>query len=94
MQQDYIGVNILQALQSILESWVLPKNKLVYIATHKSSTAIEILKWNSFICFSHNLHLGITNFMKDIDDVWITRAFSVVHKIINTFVQSWKKIES
>ena len=45
MPQDYIGVNILQALQRILESWVLPKKnfgvmgfakeQISLITTHK-----------------------------------------------------------
>jgi len=53
--------------------------------------AVEILKWNSLACFGHNLHLAITNFMKD---DWVACAIGVAHKIINTFAHSWKKRES
>ena len=41
------GVNISQALQSILESWALPENKLTCTITDNGSnviTAVEILK--------------------------------------------------
>ena len=92
MPQDHTGVNISQALQSILESWALPENKLACITTDNGSNviaAVEILKWNNLTCFGHNLHLGITNSMKDDDR--ITRAVGVAHKIINTFAHSWKK---
>jgi len=63
-------VNISQVLQSILESWALPENRLACITTDNGSNMIataEILKWNSLACFGHNLHLAITNSMKDDD---------------------------
>ena len=47
MPQDHTGVNISQAIQSILESWALPENKLAYITTDNGSNviaAVEILK--------------------------------------------------
>jgi len=84
-------VNILQVLQSILESWTLPENRLACITTDNGSNMIavvEILKWNCLACFGHNLHLEIMNFMKD---DWVVHAIGVAHKIINTFAHSWKK---
>jgi len=69
LPQDHTGVNISQALQSILlESWTLPENRLTCITTDDGSNmiaAVEILKWNCLACFGHNLHLEITNCMKD-----------------------------
>ena len=62
-----------------------PENKLAYITTDNGSNvtaAVEILK---LPCFGRNLHLGITNSMKDDR---ITCAIGVVHKIINTFAHS------
>ena len=84
-------MNISQALQRILESWALPENKLICITTDNGSNviaAVKILKCNSFTCFGHNLHLGITNSMKDDQ---ITCAIGIAHKIINTFAHSCKK---
>jgi len=71
----------------------LPENRLVCITTDNGSNmiaAVEILKYNCLACFvGHNLHLAITNFMKDDDRV--ACAIGVAHKIINTFAHSWKK---
>jgi len=81
LPQDHTGVNISKALQSILESWALPENKLACITTDNGSNmiaAVESLKWNSLVCFGHNLHLAITNSMKDDDRV--AHAIGVAHK--------------
>ena len=46
LPQDHTGVNISEALRSILESWSLPENKLAYITTDNGSNvtaAVEIL---------------------------------------------------
>ena len=75
-----------------MESWCLPENRLACITTDSGSNiiaAMRILKWNRLSCFGHNLHLAITNSMKD--DTRVSRAVNVVHKIINTFTHSWKK---
>ena len=50
---------------------------------------MQILKWDRLSCFGHNLHLAITNSMKN--DTCITQAVEVAHKIINTFAHSCKK---
>ena len=92
LPQDHIGVNISEALQSILESWSLPENKLACITTDNGSNvtaAVEILGWNGLSCFGHNLHLAITNSMKDDDH--ISSAIGIAHKIVGAFAHSWKK---
>ena len=38
LPQDHTGVNISEALQSMLESWSLPENKLAYITTYNGSS--------------------------------------------------------
>ena len=40
MPQDHTRVNISQALQSILESWALPENKLACITTDNGNNVI------------------------------------------------------
>ena len=92
LPQDHIGVNIFEAVQSILESWSLPENKLACITTDNGSNvtaAVEILGWNGLSCFGHNLHLAITNSIKDDDH--ISRAIGIAHKIVSVFAHSWKK---
>jgi len=66
----------------------LPEKRLACITIDNGSNMIavvEILKWNCLACSGHNLHLAITNFMKD-DQV--AHAIGVAHKIINTFVHT------
>ena len=68
------------------------REQIACITTDNGSNviaAVKILKWNSLTYFGHNLHLGITNSMKDDDR--ITHAIGIAHKIINTFAHSWKK---
>lgn len=38
------------------------------------------LKWNRLSCFGHNLHLTITNSIKD--DSRVTQAIDIAHRII------------
>ena len=45
---------------------------------------MEILGWNGLSCFGHNLHLTITNSMKDDDR--ISGAIGIAHKIVGAFV--------
>ena len=52
------------------------------------TVAVEILGWNGLSCFGHNLHLAITNLMKDDR---ISRAIGIAHKIVGAFAHSWKK---
>ena len=47
------------------------------------------LGWNHLSCFGHNLHLAVTNSMKD--EVHVARAFGVCRKLVELFAHSWKK---
>ena len=47
------------------------------------------LKWPHLSCFGHNLHLAVTNSIKD--DSRVQRALGVCRKIVSTFSYSWKK---
>ena len=83
------SINISEALQSIIESWSLPENKLARITTDNGSNvivAVEILGWNGLSCFGHNLHLAITDSMKDDDR--ISHAIGIAHKIVGAFAHS------
>jgi len=94
LPEDHTGVNISDDLQSILESWSLPENKLSSITADNGSNVlatVEILGWNGLSCFGHNLHLAITNALKDDDR--ISRAVGIAHKIVDAFVHSWKRKE-
>ena len=48
------------------------------------TAAVEILGWNGLSFFGHNLHLTITNSMKDHDR--ISGAIGIAHKIVGAFV--------
>ena len=90
--EDYTSKNLAPVLHSTLESWCLPENRLACVTTDNGTNivaAMRILKWDRLSCFGHNLHLAITNSMKN--DTRITRAVEVAHKMINTFAHSWKK---
>ena len=50
------------------------------------------LGWNWLPCFGHNLHLTVTNTIKE--DARATRALSLSRKLISTFSHSWKKKRS
>ena len=52
-------------------------------------SAVEILGWNGLSYFGHNLHLAITNSMKDDDR--ISHAIRIAHKIVGAFAHSWEK---
>ena len=90
--EDHTAENLAPVLRNTLESWCLPENRLTCVTTNNCTNivaAMRILKWDRLSCFGHNLHLAITNSMKN--DTRINRAVDVAHKIINTFAHSWKK---
>ena len=67
--------------------------KLAYITTDNGSNVtapVKILGWNGLSCFGHNLHLAITNSIKDDR---ISRAIGIAYKIVGAFahIRSWKK---
>ena len=47
------------------------------------------LAWPRLPCFGHNLHLTVTNSIKD--DGSVNRALGLCHKIVSVFSFSWKK---
>ena len=90
--EDHTAENLVLVLQGVLESWDLPENRLACATTDNGSNivaALRELNWSRLSCFGHNLHLAITNSMKN--DSRITRAIDIAHKIINSFSHSWKK---
>jgi len=44
LPQDHTGVNISQALQSILESWTMPENRLACITTDNGRNMIAVVE--------------------------------------------------
>ena len=92
--ENHTADNLVMVLQSVLESWGLPENRLACATTDNGSNivaAMRKLKWNWLSWFGHNLHLAITNSMKD--NSRITGTIDISHKIVNTFAHSWKKKE-
>ena len=49
----------------------------------------QLLNWSRIPCFGHNLHLAITNAIKD--EGRVSRAIGVTRKLITSFSHSWKK---
>ena len=47
---------------------------------------MEILGWNGLRCFGHNLHLAITNVVKDDDR--ISCAIGITYKIVGAFAHT------
>ena len=92
LPQNHTGINIADALESILESWSLKSEQQVCITTDNGSNmvaAITRLGWNHLYCFGHNLNLAVTNAIKD--DPRITRAVGVCKEVVQHFSHSWKK---
>ena len=86
LSQDHTGINIADALESILESWSLNSEKQVCITTDNRSNIIAAnnrLGWTHLSCFSHNLNLAITN--------GVARAVGVCKKVVQHFAHSWKQ---
>jgi hypothetical protein len=60
--------NIAEAMQAALEAWDLPAERQVCITTDSGSniiSATQKLQWMRLSCFGHNLHLAITNALKE-----------------------------
>ena len=92
MPDDHTGENIAEAMQAALDEWGLPEERQVCITTDSGSniiSATQKLQWVRLSCFGHNLHLAITNALKD--DRRIDRAQGVCKKIVASFSNSWKK---
>jgi len=78
-----------------LANWGLDPADQVCLTTDNGSNIAcatsNRLGWNHLSCFGHNLHLTVTNSIKD--EVRITRAFGVCCKLVELFAHSWKKRE-
>ena len=86
MPADHNVENLAESLRDVLEGWGLQETKEVCITT---DTWYEHPIWSHVPCFGHNLHLAITNAIKD--DSRISRAIGVTRKLITSFSHSWKK---
>ena len=92
MPADHNGENLAESLRSVLESWGLQETRQVCLTTDNGSNLVRashLLNWLHVPCFGHNLHLAITNAIKD--DSRISRAIGVTRKLITSFSHSWKK---
>ena len=70
----------------------LTKEQQIYITTDNGSNlvrACRILDWLYLPCFGHNLHIAITNAIKD--DPRVARALRMIRKLIAHCAHSWNK---
>ena len=92
MPADHTAENLADGMKEILEEWHLSSTRQVCITTDSGANvvkAVRDLDWPWMSCFGHNLHLAITNAMKDEDR--ISRAIGVCKRIVTAFSQSWKR---
>ena len=92
MPEQHTGENIAETMQGTLEAWGLQETCQVCITTDSGSNIInaaERLQMTRLACFGHNLHLGVTNALKD--DSRLSRVLGVCEKIVSSFSYSWKK---
>jgi len=95
MPDNHNGENLAKSLRSVLESWGLQESKQVCLTTDNGSSLVQashLLNWLHVPCFRHNLHLAITNSIKD--DSHVSRAIEATRKLITSFSHSWKKKKS
>ena len=91
--QDHNADNLADVMTETLTNWSLDPVNQVFVTTDNGSNIIcatsSHLGWNHLSCFGHNLHLAITNSMKD--EVRITRAFGMSRKLVELFANSLEK---
>ena len=90
--EDHTGENISDAMVATLESWRLDMTKQICLTTDTGTnivTAASRLNWQRISCFGHNLHLAVTNAIKQVHRC--TRVLGVEKKIVSVFSMSWKK---
>ena len=71
--EQHTSENIAEAIQATLETWGVQKAHEVCLTTDSGSNVIkatEKLQMTRLACFGHNLHLGVTNALKD--DSWLS----------------------
>ena len=92
LPHDHTGANLAEAMEAVLESWELSTARQVCLTTDNGANivcAADLLTWPRLSCFGHNLHLAITNSLKE--DHRCNRAIAVSRKIVSTFSMSWKR---
>ena len=91
--QDHDANNLADVMTETLANWSLNPVDQVCLTTDNGSNIVcatsSRLGWNHLSCFGHNLHLAVTNSMKD--EVRVARAFGVCRKLVELFAHSWKK---
>ena len=92
MPEQHTGENIAEAIQATLEAWGLQEAHQVCLTSDSGSNVVNAakrLQMTRLACFGHNLHLGVTNALKD--DYRLSRTLGVCKKIVSSFSYSWKK---
>ena len=91
--QDQNANNLADVMEEMVENWGLDLHNQVCLTTENRIYFLllhaESLRWNCLSCFGHNLHLAVTNSMKD--DRRVARAFGVFRKLVELFAHIWKK---
>jgi len=89
MPTDHNGENLSESMKLVLNGWGLSEENQICITTDNGSNlvrAYHLLNWLHIPCFGHNLHLAITNTVKD--DSHVARALGVIRKLITHFSHS------
>ncbi len=91
---DHTAENLADGMKEILEHWNLSSTKQVCITTDSGANVVKAVRdlgWPWMSCFGHNLHLAITNSMKN--ENRISRAIGVCNRIVtgssNSARRSW-----
>ena len=90
--EQHTGENTAEAIQAALEVWGLQEAHQVCLTSDSGSNVVNAatrLQITRLACFGHNLHLGITNALKD--DYQLSRALGVRKKIVSSFSYKWKR---
>lgn len=89
---DHTAEQLTETMNDMLGHWKLSASKQIAITTDNGSNikkACKDNKWTNLPCFGHNLHLAITNTMKN--NPRVQRALGVSKKIVAAFGTSWKR---
>ena len=92
MPEDHTGEHLAEVMEATLDAWELNKCNQVCLTTDNGANIVNAgnrLKWQRLPCFGHNLHLAITQALKD--DHRCTRALGLSTEIVSSFSMSWKR---
>jgi len=87
MPADHNGKNLAESMKLVLNGWGLSEENQICIATDNGSNLVQachLLNWQHISYFGHNLHLAITNAVKD--DSRVARALEVIRNIFHIVV--------